>query len=70
MTRGIWKLLSVVLFCAVLAGGMTLAPRQAETAIFAGQDAALTDLDDLDQFRDVFNQRGRVPRLILLLSPT
>ena len=70
MTRGIWQLFSVVLFCAVLAGGMALAPRQAETAIFAGQDADLTDLDDLNQFRDVFNQRAGVPRLILLLSPT
>ncbi len=70
MARGGWKLLSIVLFCAVLAGGMVLPPPQAGTAIVAAQDAALTDLDDLDQLRDLFNQRAGVPRLILLLSPT
>jgi len=73
MARNRWKLLSVVLFCIVLASGMVLSPPRAGTAIFAAQDATLTDLDDLDdldQLRDLFNQRAGVPRLILLLSPT
>ncbi len=69
MVRGGRKLLSVVLFCIVLAGGVAPSqPRHGMTA--AAQDASLTDLQDLGQLRDLFNQQAGVPRLILLLSPT
>ena len=70
MARGGRKLFSVVLFWVVLASGMApLQPRHG-AAVFATEDATLADLDDLDQLRDVFNERAGVPRLILLLSPT
>ncbi len=39
-------------------------------AVFATEDATLADLQDLNQLRDLFNERVGVPRLILLLSPT
>lgn len=70
MTRGVWKLFSIVLFCVVLGGGMALSPPRPGTEIFAAQDVTLADLADVNQLRDLFNQRAGVPRLILLLSPT
>ncbi len=70
MVRGGRKLFSVVLFWVVLTSGMApLQPRHG-TAVFATEDAALADLQDLAQLQDLFNQRTGVPRLILLLSPT
>ncbi len=69
MAHGGRKLFSVVLFCVVLAGGMAPSQPRHGTAV-AAQDAVLTDLQDLGQLRDLFNQQAGVPRLILLLSPT
>ncbi len=69
MAHGGRKLLSAVLFCIVLTGGV--APSQHRHGMtVAAQDASLTDLQDLGQLRDLFNERVGVPRLILLLSPT
>jgi hypothetical protein len=33
-------------------------------------DASLTDLTSVEDFRDLFNDKEGVPRLVLLLSPT
>jgi len=66
--------MSMVLLCVVLAGWAVVLPTRHSTAApapaVAAQESALTDFEDLDQFRDLFNQRAGVPRLILLLSPT
>ncbi|MBA2276620.1 MAG: hypothetical protein H0W06_02540 [Chloroflexia bacterium] len=70
MVRNGGKLFAIILFCVLLAGGMALSTPRPGTDVLATQDAALTDLDDLTQLRDQFNQRAGVPRLILLLSPT
>ena len=70
MARGGWKLFSILLVCVVLARGFAPSPPRYGAEVFAAQDAALTDLQDLGQLRDLFNRRAGVPRLILLLSPT
>lgn len=70
MARTRRKLLSVIVLCLVLAGGTAPAQPRLGAPVVAAQDAALVDLADLDQLRDLFNQRTGVPRLILLLSPT
>ncbi|MDP9359705.1 MAG: hypothetical protein M3Q71_05755 [Chloroflexota bacterium] len=70
MAHGGRKLFSIVLFWVVVAGGIAPLPSRHGMAVFATEDAALADLQDLDQLRDLFNQRAGVPRLILLLSPT
>lgn len=74
MPRQARVLCSVALLCVVLAGGVAdLHVRQTAglvAPVSAAQGAALTDLEDLDQLRGLFNQREGVPRLVLLLSPT
>ena len=64
------KLLATIVLCLVLVGGMAPAQPRLGAPVVAAQDAALADLDDLAQLRDLFNRRAGVPRLILLLSPT
>ncbi len=64
------KHFSIVLLCTVLVSGMALSQSQSGKDVFAAQEGALTDLEDLDQFRNLFDQQAGVPRLILLLSPT
>jgi len=74
MPRNARTLVSMLLLCVVLAGGAAVLPARQTTGAQApavtAQGAALTDLEDLDQLRDLFNQRAGAPRLILLLSPT
>ncbi len=70
MARGGRRLFSVVLCWIVLAGGMASSQPHHGAAGFAVRSASLTNVQDLDQLRDLFNQRAGVPRLILLLSPT
>ena len=53
----------LVLFCVALIG--SLAAQEATPA-----PAALSELQDLDQFRDLFNQQSGKPSLLLLISPT
>lgn len=74
MPRQAQTLFSAALLCVVLAGGAAILPvrhsTEAAAPAAAAQGAALTDLEDLDQLRGLFNQREGVPRLVLLLSPT
>jgi len=70
MARPRRQLLAVIVLCLVLAGGTAPAQPRLGAPVVAAQDAALVDLADLDQLRDLFNQRTGIPRLILLLSPT
>ncbi len=70
MVRTERMLFSVVLCWVIVASGMVpLQPRHGR-AVFVTEDATLADLQDLNQLRDLFNERAGVPRLILLLSPT
>lgn len=74
MPRQARTLLWIALLCGVLAGGVAVLPVRhaagSTAPASAAQGAALTDLEDLDQLRGLFNQREGVPRLLLLLSPT
>ena len=74
MPRRARTLFSAALLCVVLAGGAVVLPVRHTTGsaapASAAQDGVLTDLKDLDQLRELFNQRVGVPRLVLLLSPT
>ena len=70
MARTRRQLLAAIVLCLALASGMAPAQPRLGAPVVAAQDAALADLTDLGQLRDLFNRRAGVPRLILLLSPT
>ena len=70
MARPRRQLLAAIVLCLVLAGGTAPAQPRLGAPVVVAQDAALADLKDLGQLRDLFNRRAGVPRLILLLSPT
>ena len=70
MARTRRQLLLAIVLCLVLVGGTAPARPRLGAPVVAAEDAALADLDGIDQLRDLFNRRAGVPRLILLLSPT
>ncbi len=74
MPRQARTLFSIALLCVVLAGGAAVLPVRhtagSAAPAAAAQGAALTNIEELDQLRELFNQRVGVPRLVLLLSPT
>lgn len=60
-------LAALILFFVVLTG-----PAAAREATPASPTPVptLSELEDIDRLRDLFNQRAGEPRLILLISPT
>ena len=61
-----------LLAAAMLVSGTRGGPLAAQETLPASPapSSALSDLSDIEQFRDLFNNQAGKPRLILLIAPT
>ena len=62
--RDRWKISCFLIFGMILVGGCAAAQSGPHTS------DKISDLQNLDQFRMLFNEEKGTPRLILLVSPT
>ena len=70
--RQVFSASVIVIALTLISSGCSLGLEnlQAEAVIEASRTTQLTDLDDIEALKVVFNQDAGQPRIILLLSPT